>query len=90
MSLKTQHVSKSQTPDVLIISILTKRHRNSSTVDTGISHHHSLICAMLLSTFCKGPPKIIYYSFYSNYNKEEFENVLRERLVSLSHSEGFF
>ena len=27
---------------------------NSSTVETGISEHHSLICTMLRSTFCKG------------------------------------
>ena len=27
---------------------------NSSTVETGISDHHSLICTMLRSTFCKG------------------------------------
>ena len=30
---------------------------NSSTVETGISHHHSLICAMFRSTFWKGPTK---------------------------------
>ena len=33
---------------------------NSSTVEAGISDHHSLICTMLRSTFCKGPPKYIY------------------------------
>ena len=30
---------------------------NSSTVETGISDHHSLIYTMLRSTFCKDPPK---------------------------------
>ena len=50
---------------------------NSSTVETGISDHHSLICTMLRSTFCKGPAKFIYYRSYNNYNKEQFENVLK-------------
>ena len=54
---------------------------NSSSVETSISDHHSLICTMLRSTFCKGPAKLIYYSFYNSYNKEEFENVLKQRLV---------
>ena len=63
---------------------------NSSTVETGISDHHSLICTMLLSTFCKGPSKFIYYRSYNNYNKEQFENVLKQRLVSSSNFEEFF
>ena len=55
---------------------------NSSTVETGISDHYSLICNMLRSTFCKGPSKFIYCRSYNNYNKEQFENVLKQRLVS--------
>ena len=62
---------------------------NSSTVETGISDHHSLICTMLRSTFCKGPSKFIYYRSYNNYNKEQFENVLKQRLVSSSNFEEF-
>ena len=63
---------------------------DSSTVKTGISDHHSLICTMLRSTFCKGPSKFIYYRSYNNYNKEQFENVLKQRLVSSSNFEEFF
>ena len=63
---------------------------NSSTAETGISDHHSLICNMLRSTFCKGPAKFIYYRSYNNYNKEQFENVLKQRLVSSSNFEEFF
>ena len=33
---------------------------NSSTVETGISDHYSLICRMLHSTFCKDPAKNLY------------------------------
>ena len=63
---------------------------NSSTVETGISGHNSLICTMLYSTFCKGPAKFIYYRSYNNYNEEELENVLKQKLVSSSNSEEFF
>ena len=65
---------------------------NSSIVETGISDHHSLICTMLRSTFCKGPSKFICYRSYNNYSKEQFENVkksLKQRLVSSSNFEEF-
>ena len=45
---------------------------------------------MVRSTFCKGPSKFIYYRSYNNYNKEQFENVLKQRLVSSSNFEDFF
>ena len=45
---------------------------------------------MLRSTFCKGPPKFIYYRSYNNYNKEQFEKVLKQRLVSSSNFEELF
>ena len=63
---------------------------NSSTVKAGISDHHSLICTMLSSTVGKGLPKFIYCRSYNNYNKEQFENVLKQRLVSSSNFEEFF
>ena len=44
---------------------------------------------MLRSAFCKGPPKFIYYRSYNNYTKEQFENVLKQRLVSSSDFEEF-
>ena len=63
---------------------------NSSTVEIGISDHHSLICTMLRSTFCKDPAKFIYYRSYNNYNKDYFENVLKQRLASSSNFVKFF
>ena len=63
---------------------------NLSTVETGISGHNSLICTMLHSTFCKGPAKFIYYRSYNNYNEEELENVLKQKLLSSSNFEEFF
>ena len=63
---------------------------SSSTIETGISDHHSLICTTPRLTFCKGPAKFIYHRFYKNYNKEEFEIVLKQRLVSSSNFEEFF
>ena len=62
---------------------------NSSTVDTGISGHHRLICTVLCWTFFIAPPKFIYYRSHNDYDKEEFENVLKERLVSSSNFEEF-
>ena len=50
---------------------------NSSTVETGIFDHPSLICTMLPSAFCKGPAKLIHYRSYNSYNKEQLENVLK-------------
>ena len=63
---------------------------NSSTVETGFSDHHSLICKMLHSTFCKAPAKCLYYRSYNNYDKEQFENVLNQRLVSSNYFEESF
>ena len=63
---------------------------NSSTAETGIYDHHSLICTTLSSTFCKGPAKFKYYRSYNNYNKEQFENVLKQRLVSSSNFQELF
>ena len=63
---------------------------SSSTVETGISDHHSLIFTMLCSTFCKGPSTFICYRSYNNYNKEQFENVLKQRLASSIKFEEFF
>ena len=63
---------------------------NLSTVETGIPDHHSLICTILCSIFCKGPSKFIYYKSYNNYNKDKFENFLKQRLVSSSNFEEFF
>ena len=45
---------------------------------------------ILISTFCKSPAKFIYYRSYNNYNKEEFQNVLKHRLVSFMVSSSNF
>ena len=42
------------------------------------------------STFCKDPAKFIYHRSYNNYNKEQFKNVLKQRLVSSSNFGEFF
>ena len=47
---------------------------NSSTVGTGISDHHSLICIMVHSTFCEGPSKFIYYRSYRYTTQRSSEN----------------
>ena len=55
---------------------------NSSTAETSISDHRSLICTMLRSRICKSPTKFIPYSSFNSYNKEQFEIILKQRLVS--------
>ena len=42
---------------------------------------------MLRSTSYKGPAKFIYYRSYNNYNKGQFENALKQSLVSSSNFE---
>ena len=54
-----------------------------------ISDHTSLTFTMLHSIFCKGPPKIICYKFYNNYNKEAFIIVLKQIFFSSSNFEEF-
>ena len=63
---------------------------NLSTIKAGISGHHSFISTMFRSTFCIGPAKFIYHRFYNSYNKEQFKNVLKQRLVNSSNFEIFF
>ena len=87
ISLKTQHVSKAQTPHVLVISILTKRHFLKIHLLSRQTFLTTIVWFMLRSTFCKGPAKCIYYRSYSNYHKEQLENVLKQRLVSSSNFE---
>lgn len=61
----------------------------SSAVETSISDHTSLTFTMLHSIFCKGPPKIICYKSYNNYNKEAFIIVLKQIFFSSSNFEEF-
>ena len=63
---------------------------NLSTFKTGISDHHSFIRAVFHPTFFKGLAKFLYDRSYNNYNKEQFKNVLKRRLVSASNFEVFF
>ena len=62
---------------------------NLSIVEASISDHHSLICTRLHSTLCRLPEKFIYYRSYNSHNKEQFENVLKQRLVASSNFEEF-
>ena len=49
-----------------------------------------MICTTLRSTPYKSPAKFIYYRSYNNYNKGQFENTLKQRLVSSSNFGEFF
>ena len=62
---------------------------NSSTIENGISDNIFDLHNVSLD-ICKGPAKFRYDRSYNNYNKKEFENVLKPRLVSSSNSKEFF
>ena len=64
-----------------IISLKTQRVSKAHTP-------HVLIIFTLTKMQCS--PKFIYYKSYNNYIKEQFENVLKQRLVSWSNFEEFF
>ena len=71
--IKDPHVSKSQTPHLLIISILIKRHRFFILLLSRLAFLITIVS--FVQSFV--PSKFIYCRSYTNYNKEEFENNLK-------------
>ena len=93
ISVKILHVSKGQTPHVLILSTLTKRH---SFLIYLLSRQAFLITTVWLykasrNIFQRSTKiyKIYMLQVCNNYNKKEFENVLKQRLVSWSNFQEF-
>ena len=77
--IKDQTCFKSSNPSCIDNFYFNKNKMffNSSTVETTIVQ-------------VNGPSKFIYYRSCNNYNKEQFENVLKQRLVSSSNFEEYF
>ena len=66
------------------IDLILSNHKfslqNTSTFETGLSDHHSLIYTILKTTFEKIPPKKIYYRSYKNFNHRQFNTILCSKL----------
>ena len=59
------------------------------TFETGVYDHHKLIGTMLISTFAKGKPKIMFYRCYRDFENNKFEEDLQNQLPSVSECESF-
>ena len=65
--------------------ILTNRKfsfKNSTSFETGLSHHKHLIYSMLKTTFHKEEPKTLIYRDYKTFSLEKFSSELFLRLES--------
>ena len=92
ISLKTQHVSKAQTPHTLIISILTKTQHFLTHLLSGLTFLTTIVWFVqcFARHFVKVQQNLYTKGLCNNYNKEQFKNVLKQRLVSSGNSEECF
>ena len=57
----------------------------SNTFETGISDHHKLVSTILKSGSFKGTPKIKIYRSYKNFELENFDRILKDKLEKLTN-----
>ena len=69
-----------------IIANIPKCVMKSMALETGISDHHKMIMTIFRSTFAKGKPKTFYHSCYKNFNLEQFQIELKEKLDEISNN----
>ena len=74
---------KGANPSCIDNFLTTRKSRfmKTLTLETGISHHHTLIGTVLRSTFAKGKPKTNFYRYYKNVDNKEFEETLIARIA---------
>ena len=53
-------------------------------LETAISDHHKMVMTIFRSTFAKGKSKTFYYRYYKNFDLEQFQMELQERLDEIS------
>ena len=59
----------------------------SMALETGISDHHKMIMTIFRSTFAKFLlPKTFYYHCYKNFNLEQFQMELKQKLDEMSNN----
>ena len=61
-------------------------------LETAISENHKMVMTIFRSTFAKGKSKTFYYRYYKNFDLEQFQMELQERLDEISSNsfEEFF
>ena len=91
ISLKTQHVSKAQTPHVLITSILIKRQRLLIHLLSRLAFLTTIVWFVqcFARHFVSVHQNLYTTGLITTIIKEEFENVLYQRIVSWSIFEEF-
>ena len=78
--IKDPASSKSSNPSCLDNFYANKKTIifDSSTVETGISNHHSLIYTVFCSTSCKGAAKFIHIRYHNDYNNKCFKTEISQ------------
>ena len=70
-----------------IITNIPKRFMESMALETGISDHHKMIMTIFRSTFAKFLlTKTFYYHCYKNFNLEQFQMELKQKLGEMSNN----
>ena len=84
---------QSNTPTCIDLILTNKKDlfKLSNTFETGISDHHKLVSTILKSGSFKGTPKIKIYRSYKNFELENFDRILKDKLEKLkNHSYAEF
>ena len=84
---------QSNTPTCIDLILTNKKDlfKLSNTFETGISDHHKLVSTILKSGSFKGKSKIKIYRSYKNFELENFDRILKDKLEKLkNHSYAEF
>ena len=78
---------QSNTPTCIDLILTNKKDlfKLSNTFETGISDHHKLVSTILKPGSFKGTPKIKIYRSYKNFELENFNRILKDKLEKLTN-----
>ena len=78
---------QSKTPTCIDLILTNKKglFKLSNTFETCISDHHKLVSTILKSGSFKGTPKIKIYRSYKNFELENFDRILKDKLQKLAN-----
>ena len=88
--IKANTCFKSETGSCIDLILSNQKHslQNTGSFDCGLSDHHFLIHTTLKASYCKLPPKKIFYRCYKNFFQINFDNDLL-RNMSIFYSSNF-